>query len=145
MGMVSGSEQGVGIHAPWARWLAGAGLVTLVFGLVAAGCALSRTGTLTETCTADSECEDGNPCTEGTCSADGFCSYSSVPDGDRPAQTTHDCRTERCLGGEPETVDTPTDKPVDEPCLTYDCEDLVLESDELTNDEPCELNGVPGT
>lgn len=144
MGVISSSGRRAGRGASWARWLIAGWAVTLVAALVTGGCALSRTGTLEQNCTGDGECDDGNPCTVGSCSADGFCLYTAEPDGDLETQTAHDCRNERCEGGEPVAVDTPDDKPVDQPCTTYACVEMELEETQKGVNDPCELNGIPG-
>ncbi|RLB65038.1 MAG: hypothetical protein DRI90_03060 [Deltaproteobacteria bacterium] len=118
--------------------------MALVAALVTGGCALSRSGALEQNCTGDGECHDSNPCTVGSCSADGFCLYAALPDGDLEEQTAHDCRTERCEGGQPVTLDTPNDRPVDQPCTTYACVEMELEETQKGVNDPCELNDIPG-
>jgi hypothetical protein len=83
------------------------------------GCGLSTQGIPdagdTRPCTKVADCDDQNPCTTDACT-DGSCVWTPAKDGTpAPAdqQTAGDCKTIKCVGGdpmdEPDNADVPDD------------------------------------
>ncbi len=113
---------------PVVRALVGFLGVFTVLAASAAGCTLTRSGRLQQTCTSAAECELDNPCYVAECSVNGQCIFTPADNSAVLEQTPNDCARWACvIDGDlaaPQRLPADEDRPEDVECVTrYTCVD----------------------